>query len=73
MMDFLISIDRALLLAINDIHTAYMDSFMMLFSGRWVWIPMYAAIFAAVLWRYGWRRGILLSLAVGLAVGLLAA
>lgn len=70
MMDFLISIDRALLLAINDMHTAYMDNFMMLFSGRWVWIPMYAAIFAAVLWRYGWRRGILLSLAVGLAVAI---
>lgn len=69
-MDFLMSIDRALLLAINDMHTAYMDNFMMLFSGRWVWIPMYAAIFAAVLWRYGWRRGILLSLAVGLAVAI---
>lgn len=70
MMDFLISIDRTLLFAINDMHTAYMDNFMMLFSGRWVWIPMYAAIFAAVLWRYGWRRGILLSLAVGLAVAI---
>lgn len=56
------------MLVLNDMHSAYMDTFMMLFSGRWVWVPMYAAVFAAVLWRYGWRRGLLLSLAVGLAV-----
>ena len=70
MLEFLIDIDRSLMLALNGMHSEYMDNFMMLFSGRWVWIPMYAAIFAAVLWRYGWRRGILLSLAVGLAVAI---
>ena len=68
MLEFLIDIDQSLMLALNDMHSAYMDGFMMLFSGRWVWVPMYAAIFVAVLWRYGWRRGLLLSLAVGLAV-----
>lgn len=57
-----------MMLALNDMHSAYMDGFMAMFSGRWVWVPMYAAVFAAVLWRYGWRRGLLLSLAVGLAV-----
>lgn len=68
MLEFLIDIDQSLMVALNGMHSAYMDTFMMLFSGRWVWVPMYAAIFAAVLWRYGWRRGLLLSLAVGLAV-----
>ena len=68
MIDFLIEVDQAMMLALNDMHTAYLDSFMMLFSGRWAWVPMYVAIFCAVLWRYGWRRGLLLSLAVGLAV-----
>lgn len=70
MIDYLIEADQALMLALNDMHTAYLDSFMMLFTGRWVWVPMYAAIFGALLWRYGWRRGILLSLAVGLAVAI---
>lgn len=70
MLEFLTDIDRSLMLALNGMHSEYMDTFMMLFSGRWVWVPMYAAVLGAVLWRYGWRRGLLLSLAVGLAVAI---
>ena len=70
MLDYLLELDRTLLLVLNDMHSAFMDDYMMLFSGRWVWVPMYVAIFGAVVWRYGWRRGILLALSVGAAVAI---
>lgn len=44
MLDYLINIDSQLLLFFNSYHTPFMDNFMMLFSGRFVWVPMYAVI-----------------------------
>lgn len=44
MLDYLINIDSQLLLFFNSYHTPFLDNFMMLFSGRFVWVPMYAVI-----------------------------
>lgn len=42
MIDFLNSLDAEIFLALNGCHAAFFDSFMKLFSGRFIWIPMYA-------------------------------
>ena len=44
MLDWLLQIDDKLLLMLNGMHRPYLDSFMMLFTGRFVWVPMYAAL-----------------------------
>lgn len=44
MLDQLIALDSDLLLWLNSFHTCFLDRFVMLFTGRFVWIPMYAAI-----------------------------
>lgn len=68
MIEFLDSIDSQLFLAINSLHTAYLDRFMMLFTGRFIWVPMYAAIIYVALRCYGWRRGLVAIFAATIAV-----
>ena len=43
-MDYLINIDSDLLLWLNAAHNAFFDTFMMLFTGRIIWVPMYLAL-----------------------------
>ena len=44
MFDQIIALDSDLLLWLNSFHTCFLDRFVMMFTGRFVWIPMYAAI-----------------------------
>ena len=44
MLDYLISLDSRLFLLLNGLHSPFMDAFMYGFSGRFVWIPLYACI-----------------------------
>ena len=67
-MNFLTDIDSQLLLFLNDCHTGYMDVFWRTFTGRFIWIPMYAALLVTVLRNCGWRRGILAVVFVVIAI-----
>ncbi|MCR4764621.1 MAG: phosphatase PAP2 family protein [Bacteroidaceae bacterium] len=49
-MDVIISADTDLLMWLNGAHNAFFDTFMMLFTGKWIWVPMYLAL-AYVLFR----------------------
>lgn len=40
----LVEMDTALLLAINGARAEWADFFMYAFSGKWIWVPLYAAI-----------------------------
>ena len=44
MLETLQQLDQQLLLTLNGLHSPYWDSFMWLFTGRFIWIPMYATI-----------------------------
>lgn len=44
MTEFLNEIDTSIFLAINGAHSPFFDSFMTLFTGRFIWIPMYAMV-----------------------------
>ena len=43
-MDYLINIDSDLLLWLNGAHNAFFDAFMMLFTNKFIWVPMYLAL-----------------------------
>lgn len=49
-MDYLINVDTDFLLYLNGFYNEFFDTFMFLFSGKWIWIPMYLAL-AYVLFR----------------------
>lgn len=46
MIDWLNTIDTQVFLALNGLHAPYFDAFMKLFTGKWIWVPMYAAVLA---------------------------
>lgn len=37
--------DTSVTLAINGLHCEYLDNFMMMYSGRFIWIPLYLSLF----------------------------
>lgn len=64
------SIDDSLLLAINGWRSAWADTFMYLYSGKLVWVPLYVTL-AFVLWRsMGWRKTLYALIAVALTITL---
>ena len=56
MIDWLNTIDTQVFLALNGLHAPYFDVFMKLFTGKWIWVPMYAAVLFAVVRNYRWRQ-----------------
>lgn len=66
--DWLAQLDESLLLWLNGIHSPYFDTFMYLFSGKLVWIPMYAAILYVLLVNFKLRTALLCLLSIGLVI-----
>lgn len=57
-MQTFIDIDTNIFLYLNGLHNAYWDNFMMMFSGKFIWVPMYAA-FLWMVWRcFSWRSAL---------------
>ena len=52
-------IDQLLTLEINSWNSSITDPMWALFSDKFVWAPMYAAIIALLIWKLGWKRGLL--------------
>lgn len=64
----LVQMDTDLFLTLNSLHTAYLDPFMKLYSGKLIWAPLYASL-VYVMWRNLSRRQLLCGLvAVALVI-----
>ena len=70
MLEFLNQIDTSVFLFFNGMHTPFLDRFMMLFTGRFIWIPMYAAILIVLLRTHGVKSAGIYVLAIALAITL---
>ncbi len=68
MLDFLVDIDTKLFLFFNGLHNHFFDYFMMAFTGRFNWIPMYVVIFFMIYLRFNWRVASVYVVATGLAI-----
>lgn len=68
MLDLLTSWDTSLLLAINGLHNSFFDSFMYLYSGRFIWVPMYAALLWVMYRSFGWKRALIIAAGVAIAI-----
>ena len=51
--DLILDLDAHLLLMLNSLRNEFGDVFMYDFSGKWVWIGFYLAIFYALVRRFG--------------------
>lgn len=70
MIEFLNNIDTQVYLFFNGMHTPMLDNFMMLFTGRFIWIPMYIAIALMLLRTFGPKLTGVYVLAIALAITL---
>ncbi len=71
MIETLTAFDSQLFIAIHTfVHCAFLDRFMMIFTDRFVWVPMYCAM-AWFLWRsFGTKKTIICLIAVALTITL---
>lgn len=70
MIEFLNNLDTSIFLAINGHHSPFFDSFMTLFTGRFIWVPMYIMVAWLLFHKNRWQSGIIYLLCVALAVTL---
>jgi undecaprenyl-diphosphatase len=69
-MHILQQIDADVMLFFNGMHCSYLDSFMMLFSGRFIWIGLYLSIYY-IMYRYmGLRRATTCALTIAFTIAL---
>lgn len=66
--DIIHSWDQALTLFINSFHSPATDQFMVFFSDRAVWFPLYAAIAFFLVIRLGWKKGLVAIAVVALCL-----
>lgn len=68
MLDFLLNLDQNIFLFFNSFHSSFWDRAMFMFSGRFIWVPMYVAFFIAFFKAFSWRIAITWILAIGLTI-----
>lgn len=64
----LIEEDNACLLAINGWHAPWADTFMYAFSGKVVWVPLYASLLYVIVRNLRWRVALGCVVAVALTI-----
>ena len=67
-MDYLINIDSDLLLWINGAHNAFFDAFMMLFTNKFIWVPMYLALAYLLFRNMSLKQEVMCLVAIALLV-----
>lgn len=64
----LIEADNACLLAINGWHVPWADTFMYAFSGKWIWIPLYASLLYVIGRNLRWQVAVGCAVAIALTI-----
>ncbi|MCD8092427.1 MAG: phosphatase PAP2 family protein [Bacteroides sp.] len=64
----MIEIDTDIFLSINQMHSTFFDHFMSTYSGKWAWIPMYAAIWYVMLRNFHWKVTLLCMIGLALTI-----
>lgn len=63
-----VEIDTDLLLAINGWRAEWADFFMYAFSGKWIWVPLYVALFYVIVRNLHWKVAIGCAVAIALTI-----
>lgn len=63
-----INLDTDIFFSINRMHNTFFDYFMSAYSGKWVWIPMYAAILYVMIRNFSWKVTLMCVIGVALTI-----
>ena len=64
----LANVDQNLLLYLNGFHNTFADYFMSTFTGKWIWVPMYASILYVLLKNFNWKITLCCLAAIALTI-----
>lgn len=70
MIDWIEKIDQKIVLFINGFHTPFLDEFMWIVSGKFVWIPLYLIILYFSYKHYGLKKTCLFLLVAVVCIAL---
>ena len=68
MMDNLIEWDVKLFLYLNNLGTPKFDSFWLLITNEYYWIPTYVFIFLVIWEKYGWKKVFMIGASIGIMI-----
>ena len=68
MLETIQRLDSSIFLFFNSHHNEFFDNFMSLYSGRFIWIPMYAALLIVMLRRFPLAKVLLLLVGIGATI-----
>lgn len=69
-LDFLTNLDTSVFLTLNGARAPFFDTLMYMYSGRFIWIPMYAAVLFLLYRNYNWRTATIYLLAIALTIAI---
>ena len=69
-MDWIQNIDTEIFLNLNHIRTEFADSFLTLFTGKLIWIPLYAAILFTLCKDFRWQQTLIYIVGIALMITL---
>jgi len=70
MLESLNQLDTSVFLFFNGMHAPFFDRFMMLFTGRFLWVPMYAALLFVIIRACGNKSAFIYLLAIAATITL---
>ena len=65
---YLSEIDTNVFLYFNGIHSPFWDYFMTSFTGKIIWVPMYATILYILLKNFHWKAALCYAAAIALII-----
>jgi undecaprenyl-diphosphatase len=68
MIEFLNNLDKALFLAINGLNSPFFDNFMMMFTDRFIWVPMYLTVLVLLFRSCRWQTALIYTLTLIAAI-----
>lgn len=68
LLETLNQLDQNLFLLINGIHSPASDLFMWCYSGKWIWVPLYASILYVLFRNYSWKTAVAALVAIALTI-----
>ncbi len=69
MFEFLNDIDTSLFLYLNGLNHPWVDPIMVFITGKFSWIPLYAALLAVFIWKYKWQT-VMILLVIAILIAL---
>lgn len=64
----LVDVDTDIFLSINRMHSPFFDYFMSTYSGKWIWVPLYASILYVMLRNFHWKVTLFCLIGIALTI-----